>query len=346
MNIATLTPRGTFRRQVPLQLYLLSLFDGFMNQFGWLFFGFGLIAFWGLALHSTFWTARLFAGQLTTTQGRVVSTYDSGGSEGGSDGDRGTPIYAVEYEFTPAGDTHTLRNVSYILGEYTFSTGGTVLVEYRPNRPSISRIQGMRQEQFGPEVVFVTLFPLVGLAFITPGLSKGLFRIKLLVRGMPGRGQLVSVESTNTEVNDRPVMKMTFECLGLDGRTYTGTVCTHKPKESWVAFDKVQHPERFQDRRPAWVRRIVNSLMKKHPETNPVEVPQTVLPVPEEDMLCDPLNPGRSLVLADISPSLSLAPNGLVHGVNALTGVPATILPLLTVLGHGWYILHHFFKIG
>src|ERR1043166_3390679 len=88
------------------------LFGGFLNQFGWFFFGFGLIFFWVFALNSDLTSFYYFHGDLETVEGLVFDSHDTGFSVGGSKHRRGTPIYANYYSFT-ASNGQKYQSVSY-----------------------------------------------------------------------------------------------------------------------------------------------------------------------------------------------------------------------------------------
>jgi uncharacterized Rmd1/YagE family protein len=80
-------------RAVPLSVRLRVLFGGFNNQFGWIFFGFGLIFVWGFAIHADVASLFLFRFQTKSTQGIVETVQAKNASE--NDGQ----IYQVSYTY-------------------------------------------------------------------------------------------------------------------------------------------------------------------------------------------------------------------------------------------------------
>jgi hypothetical protein len=111
--------------------------------------------------------------------------------EGGGESEEGTPIFRCDYTFALA-NGQQVQGTSYTLGEKFHLPapvpGGPVprlpvTVEYDPQHPSTSRIQGTRTSPYGPEVLFVVLFPVAGLAVALGGLWVGWRRGRLLRDG-------------------------------------------------------------------------------------------------------------------------------------------------------------------
>jgi hypothetical protein len=211
-------------RQVPMFVRCRLLFGGFANQFGWLFFGFGLIFFWAFAGNADLTSPLYFRGEVETVTGRALHSEETGASEGGSKNRRGTPIYANHYSFVYDGVEY--EGVSYSTGNY-FSNGDTVTIEYPKGNPRVSRVQGMRRALFGPWVIFVVIFPAVGLCFILVGLKNGIKANRLLANGKLGLGKLKSKEPTNTRINNQTVYKYTFEFADELGRSCQVVSRTH-----------------------------------------------------------------------------------------------------------------------
>jgi hypothetical protein len=206
---------------------LRLLFGGFLNQFGWIFFGFGMIFVWifGFNTDPTAWLD--FRGDLEEVQGVISRCEDTGASEGGGEHSEGTPIYAHHYEFETAGQK--CEGVSYSVGGRS-EAGTNVTIEFPPGRPARSRIKGMRTAMFPIFVLFVVLFPLIGLCFMLAGFRKGRKAVRLLANGEQALGVLKSKESTSTRINDRPVYKLTFEFTDQTGQTHEAMAKTHEPE--------------------------------------------------------------------------------------------------------------------
>ena len=195
------------------------MFGGFNNQFGWLFFGFGMIFVWIFALQSDVTSLFLFSFQTNTTQGFVESVEESNASE------NDTTIYELSYTyFDQLGREHSGKS---------YSTGypvveGQVTVEYLDGIPSISRVQGMRRKPFGAFGLISVIFPLIGSAFISAGIRYGLKANRLLAKGRIAFGKLVSSEATGTRINDQTVIKLIFSFTAVDGDEYEAVAKTHQ----------------------------------------------------------------------------------------------------------------------
>lgn len=194
-------------RRVPLSLAIVSAIGG-LAQIGWFVFGFGMIFFWAFAGNADL-SVLTFRGVLAQTEGLITSTQPTGASEGEQ------PVVANHYEYSVAG--RRMSGTSYTLGS-SAATGEKVTVEYKPDDPLTSRVEGMRRGQFGPVVLLVTIFPLIGLLIIYFSTRSGLRRAHLLRNGVFTTGKLVSREATNMTVNKRRVYELTFAFATRDGR--------------------------------------------------------------------------------------------------------------------------------
>jgi len=74
---------------------------------------------------------------------------------------------------------------------------------------------------FSPFILFVIIFPLVGLIFILFSLRRSVRALRLLKYGELSKGVLISKEPTNTKINGRLVYKMTFRFQDEQGGEYT-----------------------------------------------------------------------------------------------------------------------------
>jgi hypothetical protein len=129
-------------------------------------------------------------------------------------------------------------------------------------------------------LVFVALFPLLGLVLALRGIPRGLRRIRLLRSGRPALGRLVDRRETNVTINDEPVIALTFEFTTEDGATARVVERTHRPQlleddaEEPLLYDP-QWPERaaLLDHLPGAPR--VDSRGRLHVKLGP----RTVLPL-------------------------------------------------------------------
>jgi len=237
---------GEAPREVPLLVRLRLLFGGSASQAGWFFLGFGMIFFWVFVCNAdlTSWTR--FRGPLATVEGIVTDSRDTGASEGGSKGSRGTPIYENEFKFVV--NAREYQGVSYATGRQ-MRARQKVTVEYVPGKPEFARIRGMRASEFGPEVLLVTIFPLAGLGMVVASLKKGLKACDLLAHGVQTTGNQISKEPTNAKVNKREVYKFTFSFKTADGENHAAVSRTslvercENPTAEPLVYDP-KNPER------------------------------------------------------------------------------------------------------
>jgi len=220
LPLASLPPRT-----VPWSLHLSALFGGFFNQFGWLFFGFGMVFFWVFGANADL-SGPLFAfTPVDTAPGLVLGVEGTSFSEGG-DGNS-MPVYRIRFAYNARG--RSLEGVAYATG-YAPENGVRVTVEILRWHPTVARLAGTRRAAFPALALLVVMFPLVGLGFLVPGVRDGLKATRLLRLGRLTTGKLISREVTNMSINHQPVMKLTFEFTAHDGSTSQGIAKTHQPQ--------------------------------------------------------------------------------------------------------------------
>jgi hypothetical protein len=209
-------------RAVPLCTWATVLFGGVLQQIGWLFFGFGMIFFYIFGLEADL--SGLWMGLMDTRQatGVITSVEDTNASE------NDYPVYAVNYRYVAADGTE-VEATAYSTGYYP-DVGQRVAVEYLRGSPDVSRVEGMRRRTFGPGAIFVVIFPLAGAILTFFGLLEGLRASRLLSIGRLAFGKLTSTAGTNTTINNRQVMAMTFSFRAHDGATYDVTSKTSRPE--------------------------------------------------------------------------------------------------------------------
>ena len=165
-------------RAVPLPVQLRVLFGGMVSQMGWFFLGFGLIFVWVFAVHVDFSSPLRLISRQVETRGLVTAVEDTNISEGGDDDTPGTPIYRIDYRFAGPGG-RTLEGASYSVGT-DLRPGDPVRVEYAASNAENSRIRGLRQAPLPLAVLFVAVFPLIGLVMVVYSLMEGIKAIQLL----------------------------------------------------------------------------------------------------------------------------------------------------------------------
>ena len=222
-------------RRVAPELFVRAMFGGFANQFGWGFFGFGMIFFWVFAGLVNFDDAFRFSGELRTTTGQVIEVLDTSASE------NDTRVQKIKFSFvhpekkvlppaeTVAGeDEHLIVAECYQTGT-SLKSGQQVKVEFPADNPEKARIGGTRRGVFQVWVLLlVAIFPFVGLVFMVFGIRRGLAIWRLLNYSCLTYGVLINKEPTNTRINHQTVMKLTFSFETERGRSANVVARTHE----------------------------------------------------------------------------------------------------------------------
>lgn len=228
-------------RSVPLLVRAKVLLGGFHTQFGCAFVGFGMVFVWTFTLNADLTSWYHLRGRLETAQGTVLRSQKTSLSEDD------TPIYANHYSFTGP-DEVEYKGVSYATGR-ELNEGRKVRVEYRPGKPLMSRIKGMRRSPIGLFGLGPVIFPLAGLSFMIVGLRRGIRGNRLLKIGRQATGRLKSKVRTGEKINDRNVYKLTFEFTTTDGTSHEAIGKTHMPAK---LEDEAAEPLLYDPRRPSY----------------------------------------------------------------------------------------------
>ena len=199
-----------------------------MNQFGWLFFGFGSIFVFVFAANTDPMAMFAFRGELQHAKGVVSDCEESGFSEGGSENTPGTPVFRINYEFEYENEKY--EGASFAKGK-KLNSGVTVSIEFPEGRPERSRIKGMRTAAVSSFALLVLIFPTLGFFFWVFGFRSGWRTLGLLKHGEYTTGVLKSQEPTSTKINDRTVMKLTFGFTAESGEEYEAIAKTHQPEK-------------------------------------------------------------------------------------------------------------------
>ena len=86
----------------------------------------------------------------------------------------------------------------------------------------------MRNATFGPWVLFVVIFPMIGLLFVISGLFDAVKTLRLLQYGVFTTATLISKEQTNTTINNQYVYKLRFHFTDRWGNDHEFTNRTHR----------------------------------------------------------------------------------------------------------------------
>lgn len=202
-------------RALPRALVWRLWFGGVAATVGWIFTVVGLalsVAFMSMVDLSFGDYDQRVAGMVTRVEETTTTVNDH-------------RIYRVHYTFRDAaGATH--QGASYTTSPP--ERPGAWDVEYQGDDPATSRLVGMDRARMPRFILFVLIFPVVGLGLALWQLRAGRASLRLLRHGAETSGKLIHKRETNVEINDVPVMALTFE-YEVDGRRHTATVKTLTP---------------------------------------------------------------------------------------------------------------------
>jgi len=88
----------------------------------------------------------------------------------------------------------------------------------------------MRRELFGPGVLFVLIFPCVGLAVVLCGIRSGLKRVHLLQNGIFAEGTIESKQRTSMRVNRNTVYRLQIKFIADDGNPHVLSTKAYQPQ--------------------------------------------------------------------------------------------------------------------
>jgi hypothetical protein len=133
-------------------------------------------------------------------------------------------VYEITYTFT-AEDGKEYHGFSFRTGA-SYPRGEQVEIEYLPDRPTISRIHGLRVNEAGIFTLFILIFPALGLIFAGYALvsvsSSVRKNLRLLAEGDLALGKVEKLTRTLTQINRQFVYRITvgFEAAGMHQATY------------------------------------------------------------------------------------------------------------------------------
>jgi hypothetical protein len=224
------TPSNRHLRDLPprhLGLFtkIVILFGGFLQQFGWIFFTMGSLFAWIFIPLSD--VMLWFEGNKNweETVGQVMSAEPTNSSV------NETTVYQYLHSFELEGERFSGK--SFTVGRQ-YNDGEEVTIRYNADDPNESYIGSSRRAIFPAWVLFVLLFPLIGLAFIITSILQNIKVLKLLEIGEFKRGKLISKEATNARINKQTVFKYTFE-FEVGGIKQEATCKTH---QGWLVEDE------------------------------------------------------------------------------------------------------------
>ncbi|GAB4271652.1 MAG: hypothetical protein Kow0029_09590 [Candidatus Rifleibacteriota bacterium] len=233
-------------RNAAPELFIRAMFGGFTNQFGWLFFAFGMVFFWVFSSMVDFTDLIYFSGKLRNATGQVIKVEDTNAEVNDNTIQRITFSFTnPDNKSTKMAETQPGKNSNLIVSECyetgtSYKSGQSVQVEFPDKKPEIARIVGTRRGIFPYWVLFlVAIFPALGIGFIFFGIRRGLLIKSLLDHSFLTQGVLAGKEPTNTRINKKPVMKLTFSFETRDGQPAYVVARTHDYKH---LVDEAEEP--------------------------------------------------------------------------------------------------------
>ncbi|MCC6575342.1 MAG: DUF3592 domain-containing protein [Planctomycetes bacterium] len=211
-------------RSVPFSAVVTLVLGNGLALAGWIVFLFGMGFGWIGLLISDLPSMFIFSQPLTHTTARVEAVETTGMEENDID------VYRIRFFFTDASGEKR-EGASYHTGTPSISYGKVVPLEYVTGKPRHARLVGYRAREFDAALGVLLIVPAIGVILTLFGLAKGVGKLGLIRSGKIANGKLLNTEPTNTKINGRTVMKLTFGFTADDGKTYTFTQRTHRPEK-------------------------------------------------------------------------------------------------------------------
>jgi len=201
------------RRRLPRALVWRIVFGEPIVAFGWLFAAFGMLC--ACVFLPMIVGASRHDRDAVATVTQVERTNNS---------DNGESIYRVRYAFVD-GSGGPQRGALYTSSPPV--ERATLRVKYRHDDPSDSQLEGMGSLPFPAFWLILLTLPLGGVGLVAWRLPTARRDLRLLRDGAETRGKLIDKRETQIELNEVPVMALTF-AYEVDGARYTATVKTLK----------------------------------------------------------------------------------------------------------------------
>ncbi len=209
--------RGFVYRRVPFLLAVSTLVGNSFQLFGWFFLGFGAI-FASVFLRMADLNTYEFGKGTQVVDAIIVK------KEASKANINKVRVQRYFFKFKDSGGRER-EGVSY--ATRLLGVGDKVRAEYMPGNPGWSRIEGMRLKEFGPEVLFILIFPFIGFMLVFVPFLFGWRKLNLLKNGVLTKGVICDRKQTSMRVNRRNVIKYTFKFKDSKGREQLMTQKTH-----------------------------------------------------------------------------------------------------------------------
>jgi len=207
-------------RAIPFFSRLSIFFSGVATIIGLAFFLMGslFMLIFGMLVDFTDW--RFSNDDPITTQTELLEVRPTNASE------NDTPVYEYVYSYKVA-DGKQFEGSSYYTGTAKFKND-VVPVQYLKDEPQTSRIEGMKKGVFSPFILlFILIFPVVGLILSYIGISKNIKYIQLVKYGKLAYGTFSHMEATGSSVNKQTVFRFYFNFTDQSGNNFEATGETH-----------------------------------------------------------------------------------------------------------------------
>jgi hypothetical protein len=136
-------------------------------------------------------------------------------------------VYAYSYIFKVG--EQSFQGTSYGQKNSYLDTAKSVKIFYVKDNPALSHIEDMRNSEFPQWILlFLLIFPTIGIVMATIGVKKAKKAFILLKYGELAKGKLIASVATTTKINNRYVYKITFEFTTKKGKVQQMVAETHK----------------------------------------------------------------------------------------------------------------------
>lgn len=206
-------------REVPIGLKIKLLIANIPFWFGMAFFVIGSVFLVVFSFNIDFKSVLFFPNQ--NTQGVIV------GKESTNCSVNKKKVQKYTYRF----EVGHRKLIGYSYTSKDIDPYNSVEVEYESSNPQNSRIVGMRLAPFSFwMLLFILIFPTVGILFIVSTIRSGLEEIHLLTHGILAKGKVIESKKTNTSINKKTIHDITFEFEDQKGKIIKAHCSTAFPE--------------------------------------------------------------------------------------------------------------------
>ncbi len=246
------------RRSVPLRVILSVIFNNIYGYIGLTFAGVGMVFVLLFMPQVDFVSPFCFGDEVLRMQGFVTEVSRTSISVNEE------TVIKYRYVFLYTGKSY--NGVSYST-EHDYKPDQAVPVEFEPDNPEISRIQGMKVKPLGLWILFICIFPAIGFTFLYFAFTKGIKNIRTIRSGIMTRGKFIKKVSTGGSINEQTIYDLYFLFKDMSGNEHTAKGSTHKidpvldEPEERILYDPADPSNAVVvDAMPATVRKFLSSV--------------------------------------------------------------------------------------